>query len=115
MSIEQTALQALHRRVENQIGPHRDIRAPADDALRERVVDERDVHEPAAGYDAREVRDLQLTETIDVKRPLHRVLRVFRRGVGDCRALALAANDATQAFSGHQSGGRASCHHLAVA
>jgi hypothetical protein len=73
-------VQGLLQRVEHQIGPHRGVRAPADDATREHVDDERDVHKPAPRGDVREVRDPQLIGTLGVEVPLHQILREFRRG-----------------------------------
>jgi hypothetical protein len=67
--------------------------APTDDATREHIDHERDVHNTAPRCDVREVRDPQLIGTLGVKVPLYQILRELRRGVGDRRAVSLAAHD----------------------
>ena len=73
------------------------MRASADDATREHVDDERDVHAAAPRRAVREVCHPQLIGPLGVELPLHQILRVLRCGVGVRRAMALAAHDATRA------------------
>jgi uncharacterized protein (UPF0248 family) len=83
IAIEETVVQGLLQRVEYEIRAHRRVRAPANDATREHVDDERDVHKAAPRRDVREVRDPQLIGTLGVELPLHQILRL--RGGGEIR------------------------------
>jgi len=114
IAIEQTVVQGLLQRVEYEIGPHRCLRASADDATREHVDHERDVHKAAPRGDVCEVRDPQLIRTLGVKVPLHQVLRELRRGVGDRRAMSLPAHEAAQALGDHESGDGAARYRLSI-
>lgn len=59
------------QRIEHQIGLHRGVRAPADDATREHVDEECDVHQAAPRRDVRAVRDPQLMRAFGVELPLY--------------------------------------------
>ena len=98
----------------NEIRAHRRVRAPANDATRGHVDHERDVHETTPSRDVREVRDPQLIRTLGVELPLHQILRKLRCGVGDRRAVALAAYDAAQSLGGHEPGDGASRYGLSI-
>jgi hypothetical protein len=115
VSIEQTVVQGLLQRIEHEIGPHRRVCAPAHDATREHIDHERDVHKTTPRRHVGEVCHPQLIGTLGVELPLHQILRVLNRGVGDGRAVSLAAHDTTKALRGHEPSDGASRHRLPVA
>ena len=71
----------LLERIEHEVGPQRRRDAPADDAAREDVDDERDVDEAAPRRDVREVRDPELIRPRRGEVPVDQVGRAVGRRV----------------------------------
>src|SRR5579871_1221221 len=82
---ERAGMEGLLQRVERKVAPQRRRHAPTDDAAREHVDDEGDVHEAGPGGDVREVRHPKLVGATRRKRTLDEIGRAQRGLVGDRR------------------------------
>lgn len=70
-TVQLTVVQGLLERIKHQIGAHAGARPPADDAPREHVQHERDLHEAAPRRDVREVSHPELTGPVRRELALH--------------------------------------------